>query len=225
MDFTDAGVKRRASSRRRALATASLASAAGFIVVSVAVTRRLTRKLDRRARRAIHPRRRRKVTQVARLATNLGAPNVHPFLALALAAVATRLRGQIAYRVPLASLAATVADKSLRVVIHQRRPPLSGPHHGLDQFAFPSGHTCAITAIAVAFVAETWPALSDTQRKALASAGAAASMGVAWTRLYLDEHWIDDIVGGWLAGIAIGSGVGALGDWSPRSASTSSVWK
>ena len=211
MELTGAERGRPASSRSRALGMTSLAAAAGFTVVSVAVTRHLTREVDRRARRWIRPRRRRNMTEVARLATNLGAPNVHPFLALALAAVATRLTGNIAYRVPLASLAATVADKSVRVVIHQIRPPLSGPHHGIDRFAFPSGHTCAITAIAVAFLAETWPALTDTQRTALASAGAAASLGVAWTRLYLDEHWIDDILGGWLAGIAIGSGLRALG--------------
>jgi len=34
----------------------------------------------------------------------------------------------------------------------------------------------------------------------------AISISVGWSRLYLDEHWIDDVFGGWMAGIALGIG-------------------
>lgn len=41
-------------------------------------------------------------------------------------------------------------------------------------------------------------------RNALAAAGIVTSIAMAWSRLYLDEHWIDDVIGGLFAGLAIG---------------------
>jgi membrane-associated phospholipid phosphatase len=91
----------------------------------------------------------------------------------------------------------------VRYIIHQSRPPKATRHPGLDKFAFPSGHTCAATAISLAFAAQR-SGNTRAQNRLAASAALAASLGIAWTRLYLDEHWIDDILGGWLAGIAVG---------------------
>jgi len=39
---------------------------------------------------------------------------------------------------------------------------------------------------------------------------AAVALGVGWSRLYLDEHWLDDVVGGWMAGTVIGLGAASL---------------
>ena len=62
----------------------------------------------------------------------------------------------------------------------------------------------AATAIAIASAAELSDQLSSGERRLLWTAVAALSVSVGWSRLYLDEHWIDDVVGGWMAGIAIG---------------------
>lgn len=90
-------------------------------------------------------------------------------------------------------------------MIHQSRPPKATHHPGLDRYAFPSGHTCAATAIGLAFAAQTAEKSSARFRHTTVSTAVSLALGVAWTRLYLDEHWIDDILGGWLAGIAVGS--------------------
>jgi membrane-associated phospholipid phosphatase len=68
----------------------------------------------------------------------------------------------------------------------------------------------AATAIAIASAAEIADQLSSRERRFLWTAVAALSISVGWSRLYLDEHWIDDVVGGWMAGIAIGLGSASL---------------
>jgi membrane-associated phospholipid phosphatase len=68
----------------------------------------------------------------------------------------------------------------------------------------------AATAIAIASAAEIADQLSSRERRFLWTAVAALSISVGWSRLYLDEHWIDDVIGGWMAGIAIGLGSASL---------------
>jgi membrane-associated phospholipid phosphatase len=68
----------------------------------------------------------------------------------------------------------------------------------------------AATAIAIATAAEIEEQLSPRERMLLWTGVAALSISVGWSRLYLDEHWIDDVVGGWMAGIAIGLGSASL---------------
>jgi undecaprenyl-diphosphatase len=106
----------------------------------------------------------------------------------------------------VASLGALVVDNGTRLVVHQRRPPKAGRHHGRNRFSYPSGHTTAATAIAIAVAGEISDGLSSRESELLWTAVAAIAISVGWSRLYLDEHWIDDVVGGWLAGIALGIG-------------------
>ncbi|HEY8310472.1 MAG TPA: phosphatase PAP2 family protein, partial [Gemmatimonadaceae bacterium] len=177
------------------LASSSAVAAVAFVLLAVAVKRGTARDIDRRARRIIGPRRSKKITTAARLASNLASPHVHPLVAAGLALATYRRCGRNALAIPLASLGATVVDHGVRYIIHQSRPPKATRHPGLDKFAFPSGHTCAATAISLAFAAQG-PGNTRAQNRLAASAALAASLGIAWTRLYLDEHWIDDILGG-----------------------------
>jgi membrane-associated phospholipid phosphatase len=68
----------------------------------------------------------------------------------------------------------------------------------------------AATAVAIAGAAEISAQLSPRERKLLWTAVTLLSVSVGWSRLYLDEHWIDDVVGGWMAGISIGLGSASL---------------
>ena len=187
------------------LALTSMLATSAFTVLSAVVEGGGTKRLDRAVRTRIQPRRRPRIRDAASMLTNIAAPHTHPLIAVALGIIASRRTGRIGYGIFAASVGATVVDKVVRLVIHQKRPPLAGVHHGLDRYAFPSGHTCAATAIALAFVIHIWPTLSDVQRRSAAAVAISLSLGVGWTRLYLDEHWIDDVFGGWLAGVAVGS--------------------
>ncbi|MEO6864645.1 MAG: phosphatase PAP2 family protein [Gemmatimonadaceae bacterium] len=196
-------VKPRRVAAARPLALAAGLSAVGFTLLAIAVDRGATAAYDRRARRLIRPLKSERLTKIARVATNIANPHVHPLLATVLALGVSRRAGRTALAIPLASIGATVVDRGVRYMIHQSRPPKATHHPGLDRYAFPSGHTCAATAIGLAFAAQTAEQSSARFRHTTASIALSVAIGIAWTRLYLDEHWIDDILGGWLAGIAV----------------------
>ena len=183
--------------------TASVSTAI-FVGLGVAARLGATRRVNRAVRSQIKPKANGSATRLARAISSLGTPKVHPLLAVCLAAGERAFRGRGGSSIIAASLAATAVDKMSRVVIHQKRPRRAGKHRGLDRYAYPSGHSCAITAIATATVRE----LSDDS--ALETAGllrvsaACVSMAMGWSRLYLDEHWIDDVAGGLCAGLAVG---------------------
>ena len=177
---------------------------------AVAVKRDSTKGVDRAVRQRIHPRRSRKVTAVAKGISYLAGPHIHPAVAAALGVLLRIERGRGGYGPSAASVAALGVDNALRLFIHQRRPPGATRHHSRDRYAFPSGHTTAATAISVAVAAGIDDELPRSQRILLWTAVAAVALGVGWSRLYLDEHWLDDVVGGWLAGTVIGLAAASL---------------
>jgi undecaprenyl-diphosphatase len=192
----------------RAITALSGAAIAGGI--GVAVKRDSTAAINRSVRRRIHPRRSAALRSVAKGISYLAGPKAHPYTAAALGLLINRKEGSDGLGPPAASLGALALDNATRVFVHQRRPPKAGPHHGRNRYAYPSGHVTAATAIAIASAAEIADQLSSRERRFLWTAVAALSISVGWSRLYLDEHWIDDVIGGWMAGIAIGLGSASL---------------
>ena len=119
-------------------------------------------------------------------------------------------RGRAGYGPSAASVGAWGIDNAARIFVHQKRPPKAGPHHSRYRYAYPSGHTTAATAIGVATASAIADDLPRSQQILLWTTIAAFALGVGWSRLYLDEHWLDDVVGGWLAGTVIGLGAASL---------------
>ena len=68
-----------------------------------------------------------------------------------------------------------------------------------------------MTAIAVATAAERWSDASSRTKVVAATLAALASLSVGWSRLYLDEHWLDDVLGGLSLGAAIGLSAAMVG--------------
>ena len=192
----------------RAVTALSSAAIAGGI--GVAVKRDSTTRINHAVRRRIHPRRSTALRSVAEGISYLAGPHTHPYAAAALGLLINRKEGRGGIGPGAASLGALVLDNATRVFVHQRRPPKAGRHHGRNRYGYPSGHVTAATAIAVASAAEIADQLSPRERRLLWTAVAAISISVGWSRLYLDEHWIDDVVGGWMAGIAVGLGSASL---------------
>jgi membrane-associated phospholipid phosphatase len=192
----------------RAMTALSSAAIAGGL--GVAVKRDSTTAINRAVRKRIHPRRSPALRSVAKGMSYLADPHAYPFVAAALGLLVHRTKGEGGLGPIAASFGALAVDNGTRLFIHQRRPPKAGRHHGRNRYGYPSGHTTAATAIAIASAGEISDQLSQRERMVLWTAVAAISISVGWSRLYLDEHWIDDVFGGWMAGIALGIGSIAL---------------
>ena len=159
------------------------------------VNQRARSLLLRAGPRAVH---------AARRITVLSESAVHPVLGFLLSKSASHIIGRETY-VPLqASLANFVINKGTRLFVHQDRPPGTKPRTGLDRRGFPSGHTFAATAIAFATAFQIAEGRRPAERTALIAGAAAYAATIGWTRLVLDQHWLDDVVGGWAGGIALG---------------------
>jgi len=192
----------------RAIAALSGGALAGGI--GTAVSRGYTTDLNHAVRRRIHPKRSGRLISVATGISSLVGPYAHPLAASALGFLIHRNERSAGLGPPAASLGAIVVDNVTRLFVKQRRPRGAGSHHGRYRYGYPSGHATAATAISIATAAEIADQLSPDERKVLWTAVIVFSICVGWSRLYLDEHWLDDVVGGWMAGAAIGLGAASL---------------
>ncbi len=117
------------------------------------------------------------------------------------------LSRRVGFRLLLADAAGTVATVVMKDGFALPRPPDSGETAWLteaDGYGFPSGHASA--------AATTWSTLAAlTKRLPLALFGAAVTVAVALSRLYLGVHYGRDVVGGALLGLGVGLTVLAAG--------------
>ena len=80
--------------------------------------------------------------------------------------------------------------------------------------SFPSGHTSGTAAISYFFA---YIAIRNRVRPLLFAAGAVTlTLLVGLSRVYLDEHWSSDVVGGWMVGTAIAAAFSAVYEWILR---------
>lgn len=120
-------------------------------------------------------------------------------VALALAAVLGPASGRLlALRVAGAVLATGIAVKIVKVVARRERPAgdWGGSYRRSDPHAFPSGH--AARAFLLAVVACAFGPVP------LGAAGLAWAALVATSRVGLGVHYLSDVVGGALLGVACG---------------------
>jgi membrane-associated phospholipid phosphatase len=78
------------------------------------------------------------------------------------------------------------------------------PRPDAAPWGFPSGH---VLSLAVFFGLVVWLVATASRRRrrwriAAAVVSAAAVLAVAFSRLYLDKHWLSDLAGGLMAGMA-----------------------
>lgn len=119
----------------------------------------------------------------------------HSRTALALAAVGAVVAGGAARAVAVEAAVALVpvnlAVEGLKRATHRARPD---GEHRRSNAAFPSSHAANAFAVA-AVLARRW------RRAALPAFALAAA--VAWSRMYLNRHWLSDVAAGALLGVAL----------------------
>ena len=102
--------------------------------------------------------------------------------------------------------AAEIALTAARAFFHRGRPP--HPLVTTAGYSFPSGHAVAAAATAVALVLVLLPAGRERRKWELIAVAFAFVM--ALSRVYLNAHWLSDVVAGVLLGTGVALGSAAL---------------
>jgi undecaprenyl-diphosphatase len=138
---------------------------------------------------------------VALAVSSLGYPAVYMTTALLVAASLRRRRAPGSEPVIASSLGAWATHRLLKVLIRRQRPP-SQVGDADEEQSFPSGHTTGATAVALtsAYMLARDQVLPLSRALPLAIC-VPTCVGVS--RIYEDEHWATDVLGGWLAGVCV----------------------
>jgi membrane-associated phospholipid phosphatase len=163
--------------------------------------------------------------------TDIGSIYVVPILfAVVVGGLVWRRRYRAAGFIAVASLGSLVLQGSMKLFFARPRPQLPWAQV-LPDYSFPSGHTMNTVIFYGAVALVTWSILG--RRAGLLAVGLAAilAFGVGVSRIYLGYHYLTDVVGGILAGIAwlliVGAAFRARPTWRrwrsprPRPATTS----
>ncbi len=144
------------------------------------------------------------VELAARAASTLAYPHVYIPLSGVLASTLKRRGVTEGNAVISSAFAAWLAYRSLKAVVHRRRPSARGTE-GDDNRSYPSGHATAATAIAFTTAYLCLRRNVARPGPVIATAVAAPAL-IGASRVVLARHWPTDVVGGWLTGTAVAAG-------------------
>ena len=186
-----------AESNRRALVIGACTSLVAFLLILVVgVVDHGLDGADRMARAAVH-RPSYAVVQSSMEAASFvgGRPGQIPVVCLG-AVLLWRRRRRWALALPVVMAGAGVLQVSAKWAVDRPRP-------NLDPWGFPSAHVLSLVVLLgfVAYVLAT-SRMPDRVRRLGAGACAAAVCTVAYSRMYLDAHWLSDVLGGFTLGLA-----------------------
>ncbi|MEM0961647.1 MAG: phosphatase PAP2 family protein, partial [Bacteroidota bacterium] len=118
------------------------------------------------------------------------------FVVLTAGALALRHRVWLALRVLLASGVGGLVSLGLKAVFQRARPV--DPVVVAEGFSFPSGHALASTVFYGMLIYLSWRlATRVSVRLAVAAVSLALIIAVGLSRVYLNVHYLTDVIGGW----------------------------
>lgn len=87
--------------------------------------------------------------------------------------------------------------------VERARPHLPDPVADAPGFSFPSGHAMTATTSCAVLLLVLLPLVPRAWRPLPWALAVTAVLGVGYTRVALGVHWVSDVIGGWLLGIAV----------------------
>ncbi len=148
--------------------------------------------------------------------TDLGAP-IWLWLVMIVAVVwLVRIgRVRLAVFLVVTALAGSLIDTVVKIVVDRPRPVLLDPVATARGKSFPSGHAMSSTVVYGALLLAFLPAVARRWRPWLLAGAAGLVLAIGFTRLALGVHYLSDVVGGIVLGLA----------WLAISTATFSIWR
>jgi undecaprenyl-diphosphatase len=194
-------MKRLAPASRRAAVASLVVLVLLFLVAAWFVRREDFSDLDRGARILVHDGRALALKPAMRVISDLAHGKVLLPIVVACSLVLWwRRHTGVALALPLIAVTAVGALALTKWIMNKPRPTLRG-------YGFPSGHVFGVTVFVILAVYLLWlfEAPRPVQRLARA-VGIVFVVAVGYSRIYVDAHWLSDVVGGLLAGLAFTTG-------------------
>lgn len=114
----------------------------------------------------------------------------------------TRRRFRLALYLAVAGVGALILDPTLKALVGRLRPVVADPiAHGGGN-SFPSGHALGSFVCYGALILVFLPALHGRWRRVAVTVAAIVIVAIGVTRIMLGVHYLSDVVGGWLLGVA-----------------------
>ena len=107
-----------------------------------------------------------------------------------------------AHFLSVASVGSLVLQGTMKVFFARPRPHLDWVQQVLSDYSFPSGHTMSAVIFYVALALVLWSVFGRRIGLTALAIAATVTFGVSVSRIYLGYHYLTDVVGGLLAGIA-----------------------
>ncbi len=190
-------MKRLAPVARRAAVASVVVFVLLFLVAAWFAQRDDFSDLDRGARTLVREGRALALERPMRVVSALALGWVLLPVTLGCSAVLWRRRHHVvAVALPMIGVTAVVALALTKWIVNKPRPTLRG-------YGFPSGHVFGVTVFVIVAVYLLWRFDRPRSVQWLARAlGIAFVVAVGYSRLYVNAHWLSDVVGGVLAGLA-----------------------
>lgn len=96
----------------------------------------------------------------------------------------------------------TVLNPLLKVIVDRDRPTVAEPIDTFNGLSFPSGHANSAALFCAAVLVVFWSSWGRLGRRIAVVLALAVALLCGWTRLTLGAHYLSDVVGGFLFGLA-----------------------
>jgi undecaprenyl-diphosphatase len=173
----------------------------GFAWLANEVLEQETVTLDTSALQYLHQFSSPQLTTAANLMSLMGSEVVLVVGLVLLALFGWQRRWRAAVTLVLVTLGAQVLNDILKELFHRTRPePLAG-FISAQQFSFPSGHAMVAAAFYFYVAYLCWTFVRGGWRIVLVVALVALVLLIGLARIYLEAHYVSDVIAGYLAGL------------------------
>jgi len=189
--------RRMTPDQRRELWIIAGVAALAFLAVLVAATASMVVAVDHGTKSAVRWGRHPLLDGPMHTVTRLGSGHVQLPLAAVVCTMVWRRHRRLAQSIVVVAAGTVVGVALLKWLIGKPRPNLS-------TYAFPSGHVMGTLVFSGVLLYLLWVfAIGRGWRFAAAVGCALLTFAVAYSRLYVNAHWLTDVLGGMTGGIAV----------------------